>query len=249
MATSFGALCTDFYVNQKLALKMDLPGERDTILHYFDRMRKAVPSLNKFRRFDGELALESARHDPEYRWLALRRTSLRAGHVNPDTMEQAQKFHHEILEASPHYLSISPLDVDYQEILFGFDLECQDNHDEVIFEALFADTPLAQAVKVPGARYLDVQPVFGMALTPGGDVQAYFEIKTQAKTRRGTPRQGETEPISLFLSLRRFGPVDRIEDLPVRFDQLIEHAETLATERLVPHLLTPIAKHITSGSA
>ncbi len=30
MATSFGALCTDFYINQKLALKMDLsrgPGD------------------------------------------------------------------------------------------------------------------------------------------------------------------------------------------------------------------------------
>ncbi len=164
-------------------------------------------------------------------------------------MEQAQQFHRQILEISPYYLSISPLDVDYQEILFGFDLECQDNHDEVIFEALFADTPMAEAVKLPGAKYLDVQPVFGMALTPSGNVQAYFEVKTQAKTRRGHPRQGQGEPISLFLSIRRFGPVDRVEDLPAIYDQLTQQAEMLASERLVPHLLTPIAKHITSGSA
>lgn len=249
MATSFGALCTDFYVNQKLALKMDLPSERETVLHYFDRMRKAMPTLSRFRRFEGELALESSRRDPEYRWLALRRTSVRAGHVNPTSMAEVQQFHRNILDLTPHYLSVSPLDVDYQEILFGFDLECQDNHDEVVFQALFADTPMAEAVKLPGTRYLDVQPVFGMSLSPSGDLQAYFEVKTQAKTRRGHPRQGEGEPISLFLSLRKFGPVDRVEDLPVVFDQLTEHAETLATERLVPHLLTPIAKCITSGSA
>jgi len=249
MATSFGALCTDFYVNQKLALKMDLPSERETVLHYFERMRKSIPSLSKFRRFEGELALESSRRDPEYRWLALRRTSVRAGHVNPETMDQAQRFHRDILEISPHFLSINPLDVDYQELLFGFDLECQDDHDEVIFRALFADTPMAEAVRLPGSRFLDVQPVFGMSLTPKGDVQAYFEVKTQSKTRRGNPRQGAAEPISLFLSLRKFGPVERIEDLPATFDQLSQQAEMLATERLVPHLLTPIAKHITSGSA
>ena len=249
MATSFGALCTDFYVNQKLALKMDLPEERETLLHYFDRMRKAIPSLSKFRRFEGELALESSRRDPEYRWLALRRTSVRAGHVNPETMDDAYRFHRDILEVSPHFLSVSPLDVDYQELLFGFDLECQDNHDEVIFQALFADTPMAEAVKLPGGRFLDVQPVFGMSLTPKGDTQAYFEVKTQSKTRRGNPRGGQGEPISLFLSLRKFGPIDRVEDLASNFDTLAQQAENLATERLVPHLLTPIAKHITSGSA
>jgi hypothetical protein len=57
MATSFGALCTDFYVNQKLALKMDLPGERETVLHFFDRVKKSIPAMNRFRRYDGELAL------------------------------------------------------------------------------------------------------------------------------------------------------------------------------------------------
>ena len=40
--TTFVALCSDFYVNQKLALKMDLPSERETILHFFDRVRKVA---------------------------------------------------------------------------------------------------------------------------------------------------------------------------------------------------------------
>lgn len=249
MATSFGALCTDFYINQKVALKMDLPSERDIVLHYFDRVRKSFPRMSRLRRYDGELALETTRREPEYQWLALRRTSLRAGHVNPTSMEQAYGFHRELLEFSPHFLSITPVDVDYQELMFGFDLECQDNHDEVIYQALYEGTPVASAFAVPGAKLLDVQPVFGVSLSQSGDLQAYFEVKTRAKTRRGSTRQTRNEPISVFLTLRKYGPVDQVSDLRTTFDDLAQRCETLATERLVPHLLNPIAKHITSGSA
>ena len=36
MATSYGALCDDFYVNQKLTLRMDMPSDRETVLHLFE---------------------------------------------------------------------------------------------------------------------------------------------------------------------------------------------------------------------
>lgn len=249
MATSFGALCTDFYINHKLTLKMDLPGERDTVLHFFDRVRKSMPAMNRFRRFEEELVLESSRREAEYQWLAMRRTSLRTGHVNPESMEDAYKFHRNMLELAPHYLSLAALDVDYQELVFGFDLECQSDHDDVIFEALYAGTPMAKALELPGTKKLDVQPVFGLSLTPGGEVQAYFEIKTRRKSRRGSSKAYRGEPISLFLTLRKYGPVEQLSDLTTTFDHMAEAAEKLATEQLVPHWLTPIAKLITSGSA
>ena len=248
MATSFGALCTDFYVNQKLALKMDLPSERETVLHFFDRVRKQIPQLNRFRRYEGELALESARKDAAYQWMALRRTSVRSGHVNPESMKQAYDFHRLVLELSPHFLSISPLDVDYVELMFGFDLECKDNHDQVIHDALFAETPLAQLTEVNDAGMLDCQPIFGLNLSERGDLQAYFEVKTRQKTRRGNDRQFRDEPISLFLTLRKYGPVDKVDDLKAIYKKLAHEAEALATDKLVPYLLTPIARHITSSA-
>ena len=251
MATSFGALCTDFYVNQRLNLKMDMPSDRETVLHLFDRIRKSVPSMDRFRRYDDELALES-RRDQEYRWMALRRTSIRTGHVNPQSMQEAYKLHQLVLEAAPYHLTISPLDIDYVELLYGFDLECKGNHDDVIFEALFAQSPLARLLQVPeadDARILDVQPVFGVTLSKKGDLQAYYEIKTRTKSRRGSGRRYSHEPISLFLTLRKYGPVRQIEDLQQTFDTLVQHIETLATERFVPDLLTPVARQITSSSS
>ena len=112
MDTSFGALCTDFYINQKLALKMDLPGDRETILHLFDRIKRAHPSMDRFHRYEGELTLESSRREAEYRWIGLRRTSIRTAHVNPQSMDEAYKFHRLVLSEAPYHLTISPLDVD-----------------------------------------------------------------------------------------------------------------------------------------
>lgn len=250
MATSFGALCRDFYVNQKLALKMDLPSERETILHMFEQIRKVMPRMTRFRRYEGELALESSRRDADYQWLALRRSSVRTGFVNPESMADAMKLHRLILETAPFNLSISPLDIDHLELLYGFDLECRANHDSVVFDALFGETPLGHLFHdTSNKQVLDVQPIFGMSLTDSGDTQAYFEVKTRTKTRRGGSGRYRHEPISILVTLRKYGPVEKIEDLPVYLETLGHHADVLARDRLVPDLLTPIARQITSSSA
>jgi len=250
MATSFGALCTDFYVNQKLSLKMDLPSDRETVLHLFDQIRKAHPDMSRFRRYDGELALESARNGGDYRWMALRRTSLRTGHVNPESMDEAYALHRLALEAAPYHLTVSPLDVDFVELLFGFDLECKANHDEVIYDALFSSSPISDLFRVSGAKILEVEPMFAMSLNEKGDLQVSYEVKTRNKTRRGrASRRYQQEPISIFLTIRKYGPVQHINDLKKIFDVLVQQAECLATERLVPNLLIPISRQITSNNA
>jgi hypothetical protein len=249
MATSFGALCTDFYVNMKLTLKMDLPGERETLLHLFDRLGRSYPNMDQFHRYDDELVLESSRREAEYRWVSLRRTSVRGGHVNPQDMEEAYKFHKLLLEVAPHYLSISPLDIDYLELLFGFDLECKGNHDQVVYDALFASSPLADLMRVPQAKMIDVQPVFGMSLGRHGEMQVFFEVKTRTRSRRGSTGRYADEPLSVLVTLRKYGPIRKLEQLSRDFSVLCKHAETLTSERAVPDLVMPIARQITSSNA
>ena len=46
----------DFYVNLSLNTQLELPSARDTVLHYFEQMRKAYPELtNFFTRENGDL--------------------------------------------------------------------------------------------------------------------------------------------------------------------------------------------------
>jgi hypothetical protein len=249
MATSFGALCNEFYVNQRLSLKMDLPEQRETLLHFFDRMRKAAPGMDRFRRFESELALESPRQATAYQWLALRRASVRSGFVNPDTMEQAYRFHRLVLDQAPHHLGISPLEVDYLELLFGFDLECEANHDQIIYDALIDGSPMAELLRLPGARVIDAQPILGCTLNEAGDLQASFEVCTRPRTRRGASSQFAEDPISVLVAVRQYGPLDDLAGLGRTFDVLAQQCEALASDKLVPQLLTPVARRITSSSA
>ena len=249
MATSYAALCTDFYVNQKLTMKMELPTDRETVLHMFDRVRKSVPSMDRFRRYQGELSLESSRREPEYRWLSVSDKSVRTGHVNPESMEETYRFHRLLLETAPYHLTISPLDVDHLELMFGFDLECRSNHDEVVADALFMNTPVSDLLHMPQTHMLELQPAFGVSLDKDGDLQAYFEVKTRRKNRRGRSGRYRNDPISVLLTLRRYGPVGEVGDLTDQFDELTKQGETLLAERLVPDLLMPISRQITSSSA
>lgn len=245
MATSFGALCTDFYVNQKIAVKMDLPSDRETILHLFDRVRSDQPSMKRFKRFTDELSLESSRRDGAYRWLALRANSIRTGHVNPDSLDQAYDLHRLLLRLAPYNLSVSPLDVDYTELMFGFDLEAKANHNEIVYDALYADTPLGQFVDATGGKPTDIQPIFGVTVTEKCDIQAFFEVKTNTSTSQIRSDKYRTEPISIFLTLRKTGPIDSPDELLENFETLTGHCERLAHDRLVPDLLMPISRAIT----
>ena len=246
MVSTFSALCSDFYVNQKVALKLDLPTNRETILTMLDRIRQDVPSMQRLRRFEDEIALESAECRSEYQWMAMHATSIRSGWVNPDRLERAYKLHRLILEAAPFYLSISPIDVEYIELVFGFDLEADADHNEVVFDALLADSALALLVDHDREAIIDAQPFIGITLDSAGRVQAYLEIKTSHARPMGALSRPEKDPISVYLTVRRHGPLESVSDLPLVFSTLAGHVERMAEERVIPHILVPIRRALLS---
>ncbi|MGA1266851.1 MAG: hypothetical protein ACO32J_06690 [Phycisphaerales bacterium] len=248
MAESFLSVCRDFYVNQKLAMKMDLPWGREPVLELFDRLRKAVPTLSDLRRYDHEISLESPEdEDRSYAWVALRQTSLRSGFVNPADLGDAYRLHRTVLETAPWFLSIRPLDIDHVELVFGFDFEAEGNRDAIIFDALLADTPLAGLLERDHDEPLDVQPFIGLHLDRGDGVQAFVEVKTRSRGQDTTqPQRHASEPISVFLTVRRSGPLEKLEDLPRVLAALTGHAERLAEQRVIPSVLIPIRDAILS---
>jgi len=253
MGESFRALCSDFYVNQKLTVKMDLPRSRETVLDLFERVRKQFPAMHGFRRYKDELALESSQADAPHRWMAMRSNSIRTGTVNPMSMEEAYALHTHVLEAAPAYLSISPLDVESMELLYGFDLLASGNHDAIVFDALIPGSPLSALMEIPGATPTDCQPVIGLTIRGSGgaktDAEVYFEVKTRGP--HGQPRDMDAppEPISIYLILRKFGPFADVKDLPLALASLARHGEDLVENRLVPGLLVPIREAIATGNA
>jgi hypothetical protein len=263
MPTSYAALCDDFYINQRVGLKMDLPLRRDSALSMFDRLRREHPTLARFRKQGQELSLESGdpasvlaatmtEAPPDNRsqsWVALRKTSVRSGSVNPESMTEGYALHRLVLEVAPYFLDISSLDIEFVELLMGFDLHFAGNHDEVVYQALMADSPIGALARIPGALPVDCQPSFGVALNGPCNIHAHMEVKTRSSPR-GTPRSGEfrEEPISVYVTLRRYGPYPDIGTLPEVLDELARHAESIADERAIPGLINPLRAAIASGN-
>lgn len=262
MATSYGALCTDFVFETKLSVKLPLPQERDTLMHFFERVQKAHPAMDRFRKSRGEFLLETARDADEgdglgiippetpddgasYRWVSIADRMLRCGIVNPESMELALKQHDLILKNAPHFLGISPLDVESYELVFGFELESQLDHDEIVRAALLESSPLGEAMA--GFHMVELQPYGTMALSRDGRVQATIEVKTRRKTKGGDASRYAHEPLVVYLIVRRLAPFHSLEDLGKTLAPLFKNAERLAAERVIPHVLTPISRLIVPG--
>lgn len=248
MTESFRALCNDFYVNQKLSVKMDLPRGRETVLDLFERVRKQFSGMTQFRRYRDELALESSPSDMPHRWLAVRANNIRSGVVNPENLRDAYSLHRHVLEVSPYFLNVSPLDIDYVELLYGFDLHAGGNHDAIVFQALYSGSPMAELSDIPGATTVECQPVLGIAVGNRGELEIQFEVKTRG-TAQPLKDPDAGDPISVYLTLRRFGSPKNLEELADVSSELAAHGEELVQTKVVPKLVVPIRDAIASGNA
>lgn len=245
MGEGFRALCNDFYINQKVSVKLDLPRSRETVLDLFERLRREFPAMQSFKRYKDELALESAPDAEPHRWLAIRASTIRSGVVNPDSFDDAYGLHQMVLDTSPYFLTISPLDIEYIELLYGFDVLAPGNHDAIVASALLGDSPLSRLAEHDSSRPIDFQPVIGLALDQGDGlrpIEAHFEVKTRSPERAG--RSLGEDPISIYLTLRLYDPVTDVKALGSALERVRTAGEALVHERLVPGLLAPIRSEL-----
>jgi hypothetical protein len=249
MYNPFSAFCDDFYVNMRLSTQLNLPHARETVLHFFERLQKEFPALTRFRKHEnGDLCLEENRDSESYRWATLESRRLLAGHVNPPSVEEAMKIHTLLLQLAPFDLGISPLEVDYLDVLFGFDLSFRGNHDEVVAESLMQQSPLTALLEESGAKAVDIQPTVTVALSEDCRLQARIDIITRTNSYQVRTGDYNNDVISVYLVLRRYcgdRPRDPMEQI---FAGLVEKAQTLCDSYIVPKVLRPLSSAIASRS-
>jgi len=249
MSNPYAPFCEDFYVNMRMGSQLTFPHSRETVLHLFERVQKAYPGMTRFRKNDnGEFNLEEDRSGHAYRWLSLEAKRLSSGHVNPTTYEEALEVHKLLLEMAPSYLSISPLEVDYLDVLFGFDLGFGGNHDEVIAESLFASTPLTCLTEEMGAKAVDFQPTVTVALSDDCRLQARIDVVTRTNSYQVRTGDYSDDVISVYLIVRRYWGDRPKQTYEAMFQQLAEKADQLCTTYVVPRILRPISEAIASRS-
>ena len=245
MAHAYGSLCDDFYVNISLTTEMALPRSRETVLHFFECIQKELSPMTRFYRGEqGELTLEEDRDSGSYRWITIESDRLRSGHVNPDRLEDTYRQHALVLELAPYHLTLSDLDANSLDVLFGFDFNYTGNHDDIVAEAVFRGSPLGVLADLPGARPIDYQPsiVVGMDDTCG--LQARLSIETRTSSYQVRTGEYANDPISVYLTVRQFWSTALQKTFCESFRQQCEIAEDLLNTHVLGQVVNRVAEAI-----
>ncbi len=243
--TPYSTLSDDFYINVNLNTEMQLPTGRETVLEFFERVQKSYPTMRNFyTRENGDFVLEEDKEQGHQRWLSLEPRRICSGYINPTDVEEPIKQHELVLQLVPYMLSVSPLDCEALDFMFGFDFNYRGNHDELIAEALGMPAGYDHLPDIPGTRVLNFEPSMTIALDDDCRRQARLMIET--RTSAYQVRRGEypEDQISVYFTVRQYGSLQHDTSFDSTMHLLREQGEELMNEHIIQSVLQPISQAI-----
>lgn len=245
--TNFSDESDDFYINMNLNTELELPSGRDTILHFLEQFKKAFPELRNFyTRESGELVLEGDKDAPSYRWLAIEPRRLCSGAVNPESQAEAFRQHEMVLELAPPLLTLSLLDCEALDVMYGFDFSYCGNHDEVVAEALGVGSGMDGLLELPGSRVLNFEPSVTLALDDSCRLQCRLSIETRTSAHQIRTGEFPDEQISVYFTVRQFWGGSDEKSFAESFRRQCQIGEEIVRDRVIPRVIRPLASLISS---
>lgn len=243
--SGYGAFSDDFYLNMNLSTEMDLPQNREGVLHYFEQVRRRYPKMQNFySREKAEYVLEEEKEAGAYRWTSLESKRVNSGVVNPESFESAAEQHRTVLDLIPYELSVSPLDCESLSVMLGFDFAYRGNHNEILAEAIGVPAGLERFLHIPYAKLLSCEPAIQFSLDE--DCRTQCRVSFESRTSAYQVRTGDfsEDQISVYLTVRRYDSLGPNESFANEFDRLSGLCRDLADEYLVPSVLRPLQQAI-----
>lgn len=241
----YSSFCDDFGVYIYLNTKMELPTARETVLHFYDAVRKSFPRMTDFeRRETGEYVLEEDRESGSYRWVALEAKRLSSGFVNPPTVEDADAQHLRVLDIAPFHLDFNGLDVEALDVLFVFDLAYAGNHDEVVADALAVGSPLENLMQLPGSRVINFEPTMMLTLDEQCRLQARLSIETRTNAFQVRTGQFPETPISVYFTVRQYWGRQQFKTFDESYQNQRRLCQEIVDNQIIPSVVKPLQQTI-----
>jgi len=241
----YSSLCDDFGVYVYLNTKMELPTSRETVLHFFESLRKRFPQMTDFdHRETGEYVLEEDREQGSYRWVTLEARRLCSGYVNPPTVEAADLHHEQILEVAPPHLGLDTIDCEALDVLFAFDFTFSGNHDEVVAEALGVNTTLESLLQLPGSRVINYEPSLMLSLDEHCRLQSRLSIETRTNAYQIRTGQFPEAPISVYFTVRQYWGRQPFSTFGESYQNQRRICQELVDNHIIPGVVRPLAQTI-----
>ena len=241
----YGSLSDDFYVNVQLNTEMDLPGERETVLFFFEQLRKKFPEMKNFyNRERNEYVLEEDKDKGHYRWASVEPRRIYSAFVNPPSVDEAFEQSRFIMDLVPHSLSVTPLDCESLSFIFGFDFTYRGNHNALIAEALGHHPVFEKLNDIPGTRLMSNEPSIIFSLDP--ECKYRCRVSVESRTSPYQIRTGDfsEDQLSVFVVVRYCDSLDPNQTYVSVLEQLQKHAQNVVDGYVVDNILVPLQQHI-----
>ncbi len=241
----FGTMSDDFFINMNLNTEMLLPQNRETVLHFFEQIKKKYPEMRNFYGRDrGEYVLEEDKENGKYRWATVENRRVCSGYVNPSAADRALEQHASVLDIIPYALTISPLDCESLNITFGFDYTYRGNHNELLVEALGLIPAFEQLAQLPGASVVAHEPSLQLAIDDECRTQCRLSFETRTSAYHVRTNEFPEEQLSVYLTARRYGSLNEGETYVECMQQLAELCGSLVDDYVADNVLRPLQEAI-----
>jgi len=246
MATSYSSLCDDFSVEMYINTKFDLPSERDTLLAFFDRVRKQYPAMTSLLRDNNsEYCLEEDRCAGQNRWVSLDVDRVGVGFLNPPSFEQAFELNSFIADLVPYMLGINSLDIESVDLTFAMDFDYCGNHNQIIAEAFFGGSPFADLFDMPGPGPISLSP--GVVVAVSDDCSTKVRLSVDSKTHETEIKRKKYDPdkpISMYLTVRQYPQAGKEFDMLASLESQQKMLIELMDEKIIPNFIMPLTTAI-----
>jgi hypothetical protein len=164
--------------------------------------------------------------------------------VNPASIEDALDQHRFLLDLAPALLSMSPLDCEAIDVLFGFDFAFRGNHNALLAEALGPGPALEGVGDIPGSRLINYEPSLTIAVDE--ECRTQIRVSTETRTNAFQVRTGEfaEEQLSVYVTARQYGSLESGETYVHTVERLAQLAEDVIENCVVEQILRPLARTI-----
>jgi hypothetical protein len=235
----------DFYINLNLSTEMELPTNRETVLHYFERVQKQYPTMRNFYSRDkGDFVLEEDKDQGQYRWCTVEARRVCSGQVNPNRVQDALDQHRLVLELVPYLLSVSPLDCEALDLLFGFDFTYRGNHNQLVAEALGLPPAYERLMEVPGTSVSSYEPSFTLSLDDECRVQCRLSIESRTNAYQVRTGEFPEEQLSVYFTARQYGSLNPDTTYIEALTNLTRICREMVDNYVIDNVLQPLARAI-----
>jgi len=241
----YSSYSDDFYINLNLSTEMELPTNRETILHYFERVQKQYPTMRNFYSRDkGDFVLEEDKDQGQYRWCTVEARRVCSGQVNPESVQDALDQHRLVLELAPYMLSVSPLDCEALDLLFGFDFTYRGNHNQIVAEALGLPPAYERLQEVSNSSVISYEPSFTLALDEECRVQCRMSIETRTNAYQVRTGEFPEEQLSVYFTARQYGSLGPDTTYVDALTNLTRICREMVDNYVIDNVLQPLARAI-----